>query len=126
MEELFFANFDAEAIRKSTRGSGFKKDFPTCCVGENNITFNSIATQAFAPNTKAIKWFINTNYVFAFPTDEKDRDGYLLTACGTNGYGSSVTFLPRRFVHEKHLKQGHRKVYKYKDGIAFSRYETID
>lgn len=126
IEELVFENYDAEVVDKSTRGYKTRFYYPACFVGDSKITFNCEAVRAFLSGARAIKWFISTDYIFAFPTDRRDRNGYVLTPCGgSKGDGAVAVSTPRRLINEKSIPLGHRKVVKCKNGLAFSRYETI-
>jgi hypothetical protein len=126
MEEIRFEDFDAEEVQKSRRGYKSRYSYPTCSIGESKIIFNKSAAHILPPKTKAIKWFVSADYVFAFPAEAGDSNGYAVMSCsGEEGKGSLSACIPRTMLHEKRLKPGHRKVYKCKNGIAFSRYETI-
>ncbi len=126
IEELVFENYDAEVVDKSTRGYKTKFYYPACFVGDAKITFNREAVRAFLSGAKALKWFVSTDYIFAFPTDRRDRNGYVIKPCyESNGEGAVAVSTPRRFINEKSIPLGHRKVIKCKNGLAFSRYETI-
>lgn len=126
MEELVFENYDAEAVNKSPKGYKTKYYFPACYVGDAKITFNAEAARVFLSDAEAVKWYISTDYVFAFPTDRRDRNGYVLTPCGgVEGRGSIAVSTPHKLLNEKSIPFGHRKILKCKNGLAFSRYETI-
>ena len=123
MEELILTDFDAEVV---PRGSlcGQRIPYPACFVGDKRVTINAKAVKAFKPKPTGVKWLINNDYLFLFPTDERDRNAFSVEY-GRNGKGCLTVIIPKVLAEERRMTPGYRKVFKYRDGIAFKRYEAF-
>lgn len=106
-----------EAICKNVS----KFQFPAIYLGKtfNQIVFNSYASE-LVPDY--IEWFASTNYVIGIPAKANGKNAFK-----TWGPKKSRTACaPVALVKEKGLKPGYYKVYKYKNGFAFKRYEQLE
>ena len=89
---------------------------PLVNVGEKTFYFNQLATDVVP---EYIKWFTTNDYIIGLPTTEKDKNGYKTWKANS----ATLACFPIKLRSAKKLKQGLYKVYKYKEGFAFKRYE---
>ena len=120
MEELNISLDELEEIEKFLRSPKF--NFPAITVGKERIYFN----RSCAPFLKdAVKWFASTDYIVGVPAKRSGKNSFAIT---NKKIGDclfySATF-PVALKMEKKLQPGCYKLYKYKDGFAFKRYEPI-
>ena len=127
LEEILIDE-ELDEIEKQCGYAG-KYSFPVVCVVSlNNKTnkalyFNAASNQIVP---RAIKWSVSSNYVVGLPTTEDDKNGYLTRHYRHHNTGGIVAHLPSKLANEKKLKTGLYRLYKYKDGFAFKRYERIE
>ena len=116
MEELEILE-EIETVKKM---NGFmeKFDYPVVYFNKTFCCFNSKCT--FVP--RFIRWGVTTNYIIGLPASKGDKDAY--SARGKDG--AVTAYFPSALKNEKKLKEGWYKLYKYKDGFAFKRYEPIE
>lgn len=104
----------------------FKVPFPavTLCGKNNSIYFN-IPGGEFCP--EYIKWGVTTEYVIGLPGDSHDPKAYRARRPSYRGeqHGGMQAKFPARLQMEKKVKSGIYRLYKYKNGFAFKRYEPI-
>ena len=86
------------------------------------MVFNKHATQ-LVPDY--IKWFVSTNYVIGLPVSKDSKNAFKSWQSNRQSYNKSTT-VPSALVREKKIKPGDYKIYKYKDGFAFKRYEQLE
>lgn len=112
-------NEDLELVEKLV---GRSVGYPAVTVSNksNQMYFNK---HAWALLPKHVKWLTTTDYVIALPADEKDRNAFSVRR-EPECLGAQ-TFFPVALRKEKKIKDGTYKLYKYKDGVAFKRYEPI-
>ena len=125
MDGEIFGNLEVEEVNRSRRGFGMHHEYPVCHVGDTHIVFNAETQKILPMQTKAIKWFTNNEYVVILPTVRGDRNAYIMDV-HKGGRPTRTAFIPAALVNEKKLPQGYRRLYKYKNGVAFKRYETIN
>ena len=113
-------NDELETVEKLV---GSSVNFPAVTVSArtNQMYFNVFACGLLP---KYIKWATTTDYIIALPAKEKDRHAFA-TRKEPNGGGLQCYF-PIVLRKEKKLKGGTYKLYKYRDGVAFKRYEPVD
>ena len=119
-EELALENEELELIEKRC----LKVNVPLVYVPKNpyNLYFN-VASSAIIP--EFIKWYTTTNLVIGLPSSEKDKDHYPTFRNLMKNGGGITTRFPSVLIHQKKVKPGYYKIYKYKDGFAFKRYEQF-
>lgn len=94
-------------------------DFPAIHLGKQHIYFNA---KAFPYIPEYIKWYASPEYIIGLPAIGKSK--YSFKTRITSEFTRATTF-PIRMKKEKCVKSGFYKLYKYKNGIAFKRYEQI-
>ena len=110
---------DEEFDRIYKRSSNFK--FPTICISKNNhLYINSATIKHF--DTPYVEIYSNSKYIVLMPSNSKQPNAFKLLRQG-NESGLSMS-IPRD-LREKKLKIGIYKLYKYKDGVCFKRYEPL-
>lgn len=118
VEELVLDAEELEIVEKYNMGY---YNYPVLFVsGENVITFNSKAEPLLG---EAITWFTTPEFVVGMPSKPGSKNSYVVRKYGSSS--AIATTLPIVFK-EKGIKRGHRKIYKYKNGIAFKRYEILE
>lgn len=122
MEELCidFNLEDLELIKKL--GSVNNYQFPAVFVGESGIWFNYFASP-IVPNL--IKWFSTGEYIIGLPGGEGERDCFKTHYVDKAKCSCKATTFPADMKSKK-IKKGYYKVYKFKDGFAFKRYEPLE
>lgn len=101
---------------------GRKVDFPAVTLTQKSaqMYFNVYARDLVPDH---INWSTTTNYVVGLPTNATDKDAFHARK-SWKGNGV-VCFCPVALLKEKKVKEGTYKVYKYKNGFAFKRYEPL-
>ena len=126
MEELHFEELsidfgpeELELIKKLSHVGKFQ--FPVVLVGETAIGFNRFAS-ALVPDT--VKWFCSGEYIIGLPGNGNDPDCFRAHFINSKN-GCRSTSFPAA-MREKKVKKGYYKVYKFRDGFAFKRYEPLE
>lgn len=122
MEELNidFNLEELELIKKLAHMEKFP--YPVALVGETAIGFNRYASPIVP---KAIKWFCTGEYIIGLPGDKGDRDSFLSHFVDRTRSACKSTAFPADMKAKK-VKKGYYKVYKFKNGFAFKRYEPLE
>lgn len=116
LEELEIDESELELILKQ---QNCKYDFPVVCISTTNAFFNGYAKDIVPPY---IHWFTTSEYVVGLPAKTNEKNAYKTRKV----WNEIVAHLPQNLRNHKKLANGHYKVYKYKDGFAFKRYEQIE
>lgn len=96
--------------------------FPAVSVGDSHFYFNSATRRVVdINNNMKMRVFNTTNYVVFVPADENDPSAYAINR--TRDIGFDVT-LSRKLIKKLPYK-GTFKLYKYKDGWCFKKYEPL-
>ena len=123
MEELNldFSLDELEIIKKAN--SIF--DYPVAYLSKNRecICFNS-ASESFIP--RYIKWLCNSEWIIAVPASASDRNAFKTRTASRSDSSTRATVFPVIMSREKKVKPGYAKLYKFKDGFAFKRYERLE
>ena len=116
MEELQldFGDDELESVEK------YKYGFPTVHVMPDCIYFNSCASP-YVP--KAIRWFSTAEYIIGLPANA-EKGSFKVSNCPSTKDTKRTSFPVS--LREKRVRCGVYKLYKYKDGVAFKRYEPIE
>ena len=125
MEELFDIDLgDLEEIIKQKLA---QYDYPVIHFSTSGVLFNK-PCNAFLQGIETIKWFVSSEYIVALPANAGERNAYSLHQTGSKKHGnrSSAASFPAQLRNEKKLHMGYYRLYKYKNGFAFKRYEPID
>ena len=112
-EEILISDEELEEIEK--RFSVYS-DTPMVNVG-SQLYFNMAAASVIP---KTVRWYTTSSLVIGLPTDEADIRGFKTRLVGVGIQASVPSGLREKKVH-----RGLYKVYKYKDGFAFKRYEPV-
>lgn len=115
-EELQLDESEFELILKQNYD---KYDYPVVGITNDNAFFNKHAVSIIPTR---IKWFTTSEYVIGLPASENDKNRYKARRV----WNEVVTHIPKDMKNNKKIGVGHYKVYKYKDGFAFKRYEQLD
>ena len=115
-EEL---DLDGEELEQISKKFGTLFNFPAIHIG-NDVIYYNIASRSIVP--KYIKWFTTHEYIIGLPTTKDDKNGYKVRA---DQYTTFSSF-PAEIRDVKKVKPGYYKLYKYKDGFAFKRYEQCE
>lgn len=116
LEELVIDEKLEELIKGANRFS-----FPTVTLS-TTVYFN-IAADPFIPDY--IKWSVTPNYVVITPAKKSDLNSYPTRKSRSGGAGKATT-APATLTKEKRVKDGTYRLYKYKNGLAFKRYESLE
>lgn len=127
MEEVIIDE-EEEEIEKQYSVTAQRFLFPvaTISIGKSAcITFNKAACEIIPEN---IRWATTATYVIGLPTTASDRNGFKTRRISRrpNQRGYVQAHLPVVLVKEKKLQAGYYRLYKYKDGFAFKRYERME
>ena len=94
-------------------------DYPAVSISSGWLYFNKYCLPLIGP---AVEWFINDKYVVGLPAKKGAANSYAMTIpARKNARITSLNIAMR----QKGIKDGVYRVYKYKDGFAFKRYEPI-
>ena len=118
-EELEIIDLDGlefEEIEKAVS----EYPFPTITLSSPNLFFNRAAGK-YLKDVQFVKFRTSTEYVVIVPTEEKTKTAFKL---GTYTNGAKAIAYPANLKGCK-IKRGVYKLYKYKDGFAFKRYEPL-
>ena len=117
-EEISLA--DDEELEEILRvNHGYWELFPCITVCDHTFYFNRISN-AIIP--KRLKWFATSELIIGLPASEVDVNSFTVRNY-THSSGKVTTF--PSFMQQKKIKHGVYKLYKYKDGFAFKRYEPL-
>lgn len=119
MEELRI-DFELDELEEIEKLFGSKFGYPVVHIG-NIAVFNSKAERAGIIGD-AIKWFITPEYVIGVPAKKNSENAF--SVYKTNFHCASVKF-PSILRDEKKVATGYYKLFKYKNGFAFKRYEPM-
>ena len=127
MEEILIDE-ETEEVEKLYGITARRFSFPvvTVSIGKGeSITFNKAAS-LIVP--EYIRWSTTATYVIGLPTTADDKNGFK-TRCITrrpNQRGYIQAHFPVVLAREKKIQAGYYRLYKYKDGFAFKRYERME
>ena len=121
--EFITIDEDLDEVKKAIACEQFQ--FPVISIRGRSMYFNRPARELLEnAGAKALRYYTSTNYVIIEPQTTKSF-GAFAAPNWKNTNGASVT-LPSVLVNEKKIRAGYYKLYRYKDGFAFKRYEPID
>ena len=115
-EDLEILEDELEVVEKNF----LKLNFPAVHVGKHVMYFNVIAKKVVP---EWIEWHTTPDYIVGLPTDAKNKNSYHSRL--SNRCNGLLTTFPSKLKTEKALQCGVYKIYRYKDGFAFKRYEKI-
>lgn len=122
MEELNINLGELEEIAKAFRSS--KYDFPTISIGTRAIYFNNYCSPLME-GKDAVKWFASTDYIIGIPAKQLENNAFAIREERYKNVRVYLAHFPARLKKEKKIQPGCYKLYKYKDGFAFKRYEPL-
>ena len=120
MEELFIELDELEEVEKMLRSNIFA--FPAMHVGDGQCTFNRFCAPLLG---EYVQWFTTPEYVIGLPAKKGERNAFKVQGTIVTGRCINTTF-PIVLKTEKKIMSGYYKIYKYKNGFAFKRYEQLD
>lgn len=91
--------------------------FPTVTIGERYVYFNRLAVK-FIPEIG--RWATTPEYVLFLPAVAGSADANRVWETAS---GKSTNMA--RHLKEKQIQKGCYRLFKYKDGVAFKRYERV-
>lgn len=96
--------------------------FPAVSYADNeHLIFNMFAAEHLKADHVEIS--VSSDYVVLLPAKEGSVNSFKVTAC--NRGGSKMIRVPIELKARK-LAPGVRRLYKYKDGVCFKRFMTVD
>lgn len=118
---LEFGINDLEVIERLNNTTAFP--FPVVHASKEMLIFNSLS-EKYLPASAWIKWFASTEYIVGVPASPSERNAFKITYPNKRRRCLTARF-PDAMSKDRGLKEGYYKLYKYKDGIAFKRYEPL-
>lgn len=118
---LEFGLDELEVIEKLNNSTMFP--FPVVHASKEMLIFNSLS-EKYLPSSAWIKWFASTDYIIGIPAKQSDRNAFKIAYPNKKRRCLTARF-PDAMSKDRGLKEGYYKLYKYKDGIAFKRYEPL-
>lgn len=118
-ESLELDGLEFDEIEKAKGGA--KYEFPTITLGEYTLYFNA-AFSKFFEDVEYVKFKASTEYVLIEPAKKRDRSTFRVNRWT---HAMRGTAYPAN-LKEKKIKRGIYKIYRYKDGFAFKRYEPLE
>lgn len=118
---LEFGLGDLEVIERLNNTTVFP--FPVVHASKEMLIFNSLAEEHL-PASAWIKWFASTEYIVGVPASPSERNAFKIAYPNKKRRCLTARF-PDAMSKDRGLKEGYYKLYKYKDGIAFKRYEPL-
>lgn len=124
MEELNleFSLDDLEVIERLNNQTAFP--FPVVHASKSMLIFNALA-EKYLPASAWIKWFASTEYIVGMPAKPSERNAFKISPPNKKKRCVCARF-PDAMAKDRGLKEGYYKLFKYKDGIAFKRYESLE
>jgi len=120
MEELLIDLGELEEVEKFFTTSGLR--IPVVHIGAAAVSFNRACHSLLG---EAIQWFTTPEYVIGLQAKKGDKNAFLLHG-DVNGCRIHTAYIPAVLRREKKIGIGYYKLYKYKNGFAFKRYEQIN
>lgn len=117
IEEIVIDEEELEVIEKELSGY----DFPVATLGKQSIYFNRHAVPLIP---EYLEWRTSTQYIVGLPTTKENRNAFHVRRAKTAREAVQAAF-PVKMKNEKKVKSGSYKIYKYKDGFCFKRYERL-
>ena len=120
IEELDIDLAGLEEIGRATQGF----HFPVATVGGETIYFNIHSAPLLGD---AIRWLSTPEYIIGLPAPRGTKNAFNvnITKHTKNGTESFLARFPDVMKYEKKVQAGYYKLYRYKNGFAFKRYERI-
>lgn len=118
MEEIIITE-NIEEIQKFGFDNRF--DYPVITIGEKTIYFNKLSECLVKD---AVRWATAGEYVIGLPCDKSANNAFTIRKAPHNAAGKIAVF-PSALRDGKKIQPGTYKLYKFKDGFAFKRYEPI-
>lgn len=119
LESLELDGLDFDEIERGLNAS--KYSFPTITVGEQTLYFNT-AFAKYLKGAKYVNFRISTEYIVIHESEEKSKYSFRLGKFGNGAFGC----IHPSNMKEKKIKRGVYKIYRFKDGFAFKRYEPLE
>lgn len=93
-------------------------------ANHSTILYFNAKTKPYLPDR--VKWYVTSEYIIMMPSDDPAAwriNRNKMHGCTKATFAQAV--LPSEIAKEKRIKPGTYKLYKYKEGLAFKRYERI-
>lgn len=117
IEEVAIDEEELEVIEKELSGY----DFPVATLGKQTIYFNRHAVPLIP---EFLEWRTSPQYIVGLPTTKENRNSFHVRRTKNARDAVQATF-PVKMRNEKMVKSGSYRIYKYKDGFCFKRYERL-
>lgn len=115
-EEIEELQIDEDELELIAKRLGTMFDDPVVSIGKKTAYFN-YKSESIIP--KRVRWYTTSDYVIGVEAADDDRNGYRVR----KAHGATIAHVPTKLLKEKKIKTGYYKLYKYKTGFAFKRYE---
>lgn len=116
--ELNLEGLEFEVIEKLNAFRKFK--FPVIYLNSDYMYCNKAAKSLVGD---AVRWYVSTEYVVGLKAPKFSTNAF--SVHWRKDIVARMT-MPKQLYKAKKLRDGYYKLYKYKDGFAFKRYEPID
>lgn len=120
IEELDIDLAGLEEIGRATQGF----HFPVATVGGKTIYFNIHSAPLLGD---AIRWLSTPEYIIGLPAARGTKNAFNISTSKHRKHGAEyfTARFPDALKYEKKIQPGYYKLYRYKNGFAFKRYERI-
>lgn len=119
-EELDIELEDSE-FEEVLKGASYLR-FPAITLSKYNKLYLNTSAMRYFQHDYA-KFYTTSEYIIILPSKKGFENSFRLTPL-SRGCGAALT-IPKD-MEEKKLKMGTYKLYKYKNGLCFKRYERIN
>ena len=89
--------------------------------GSNYMAYLNKAAAEYLDDIGKASWYMDENYVVLLPTKAVGGYNPIYIRGRLHGYSFPITL-----VRDKKVKEGHYKIYRYKSGFGFKRYERLE
>lgn len=119
-EELLGDVGELEEVEKMFRCAKFA--FPVVYFGSSYCCFNMHCMPLIG---EYVRWFVSPEYVIGLPGSATDDNAFKVSSKRYPHSRVFSTTFPSALRNEKRISKGYYKLYKYKTGFAFKRYEQV-
>lgn len=116
-------NGKLEKVRSGGKGK-IRFDFPVCTVKRNGSTFIAYLNAAAArilDDMGTVSWYLDENYIICMPSKAINAYKPITMNGKLKGY-----CIPMRLLQDRIVREGHYKLYRYKSGFGFKKYERLE
>jgi len=117
--DIVFDDAELEEVEKMR----LEYPFPAITIGSCTVYISTLAHKILN-DTGYIKYFLTPEYVIVLPATKTEKNAFKVTEYKkAHSRGSAI---PAFIKNQKKVAKGTYKCLKYKDGLAFKRYEPVE